>query len=404
MTETTDYVPPKVWTWNKESGGRFAAINRPIAGPTHDKELPIGKHPLQLYSLATPNGVKVTVMLEELLALGHKGAEYDAWLINIGSGDQFGSGFVAINPNSKIPALMDRSGPTPIRVFESGAILIHLAETFGAFLPTEPGPRAETLSWLMWQMGSAPYLGGGFGHFYAYAPTKIEYAIDRFAMEVKRQLDVLDRRLGESRYLAGDDYTIADIAVWPWYGNLAKGLAYESGEFLSGSGLHERPALDRRDRPAPGRQAGPHGQPRHGRPSQPTPRTPRGVGFRDQDPGQAGAARCGGLIRPSSLPRSGEGGLWPAGQSRVGGYPAAGDCHRPQVPKTPSIAPSPHPARGQTPRVRPPHFGGGRNAPPHPHSTGSTRRTIQAQPITPNSAETPVAAKAHPNACVRSMR
>jgi GST-like protein len=233
MTEAADYVPPKVWTWNKESGGRFAAINRPIAGPTHDKVLPIGKHPFQLYSLGTPNGVKVTVMFEELLALGHKGAEYDAWLINIGQGDQFGSGFVEVNPNSKIPALMDRTGPTPIRIFESGAILIHLAEKFGAFLPTTQPARAETLSWLMWLMGSAPYLGGGFGHFYAYAPTKIEYAIDRFAMEVKRQLDVLDRRLGESRYLAGDDYTIADIAVWPWYGNLAKGLAYESGEFLS---------------------------------------------------------------------------------------------------------------------------------------------------------------------------
>ncbi len=226
------YAPPKVWQWNKESGGRFAAINRPIAGPTHEKELPVGKHPFQLYSLATPNGVKVTVMLEELLALGHKGAEYDAWLINIGQGDQFGSGFVDVNPNSKIPALMDRSGPTPIRIFESGAILVHLAEKFGAFLPTDPAKRAETLSWLFWQMGSAPYLGGGFGHFYAYAPFKIEYAIDRFAMEVKRQLDVLDRRLAESEYLGGDDYTIADIAVWPWYGLLAKGGAYESGEFL----------------------------------------------------------------------------------------------------------------------------------------------------------------------------
>ncbi|MBJ7409830.1 MAG: glutathione-dependent disulfide-bond oxidoreductase [Phenylobacterium sp.] len=226
------YAPPKVWQWNKENGGRFAAINRPIAGPTHEKELPVGKHPFQLYSLATPNGVKVTVMLEELLALGHKGAEYDAWIINIGQGDQFGSGFVDVNPNSKIPALMDRSGPTPIRIFESGAILVHLAEKFGAFLPTDPARRAETLSWLFWQMGSAPYLGGGFGHFYAYAPFKIEYAIDRFAMEVKRQLDVLDRRLAESEYLGGDDYTIADIAVWPWYGLLAKGGAYESGEFL----------------------------------------------------------------------------------------------------------------------------------------------------------------------------
>jgi GST-like protein len=233
MTDSSAYVPPKVWTWNKENGGRFASINRPIAGPTHDKDLPVGCHPLQLYSMATPNGVKVTVLLEELLALGHAGAEYDAWLINIGDGDQFGSGFVAVNPNSKIPALMDRSGPTPIRVFESGAILLHLAEKFGAFLPTDPATRAECLSWLFWQMGSAPYLGGGFGHFYAYAPTKIGYAIDRFAMEVKRQLDVLDRRLAESAYLAGDEYTIADIAVWPWYGNVAKGQAYEAGEFLS---------------------------------------------------------------------------------------------------------------------------------------------------------------------------
>jgi GST-like protein len=232
MTASPDYTPPKVWTWNKANGGRFANINRPIAGPTHEKELPVGRHPLQLYSLGTPNGVKVTVMLEELLALGHHGAEYDAWLIRIGEGDQFGSGFVAVNPNSKIPALMDRSGPEPVRVFESGAILMYLAEKFGAFLPKEPARRAETLSWLFWQMGAAPYLGGGFGHFYAYAPTKIEYAIDRFAMEVKRQLDVLDRRLAESEFLAGPDYTIADIAVWPWYGALAKGLLYESGEFL----------------------------------------------------------------------------------------------------------------------------------------------------------------------------
>ncbi|MDH6165426.1 GST-like protein [Variovorax boronicumulans] len=233
MNGTTAYTPPTVWSWNKESGGRFANINRPIAGATHEKDLPVGKHPLQLYSLATPNGVKVTVMLEELLALGHTGAEYDAWLIRISEGAQFGSGFVAVNPNSKIPALMDRSGATPIRVFESGAILQYLAEKFdSAFLPTERAPRAECLSWLFWQMGSAPYLGGGFGHFYAYAPTKIEYAIDRFAMEVKRQLDVLDRRLAESRYLGGDDYTIADIAVWPWYGALAKGQLYESGEFL----------------------------------------------------------------------------------------------------------------------------------------------------------------------------
>jgi GSH-dependent disulfide-bond oxidoreductase len=230
MTEPTDYVPPKVWSWNKDSGGRFAAINRPVAGPTHDKELPVGRHPLQLYSLATPNGVKVTVMLEELLARGFAGAEYDAWLIKI-DGNQFGSGFVAVNPNSKIPALRDRSGPVPVRVFESGAILVHLAEKFGAFLPTD-ATRAECLSWLFWQMGAAPYLGGGFGHFYAYAPAKIEYAIDRFAMEVKRQLDVLDRRLAESEYLAGHDYTIADIAVWPWYGGLAKGLLYGSGEFL----------------------------------------------------------------------------------------------------------------------------------------------------------------------------
>lgn len=229
---TDAYVPPKIWTWNKENGGRFANINRPIAGATHEKELPVGRHPLQLYSLATPNGVKVTVMLEELLALGHEGAEYDAWLIRINEGDQFGSGFVGINPNSKIPALLDRSGPAPIRVFESGAILTYLAEKFGAFLPTEPAARAETLSWLFWQMGAAPYLGGGFGHFYAYAPFKIEYAIDRFAMEVKRQLDVLDRRLAESEYLAGDSYTIADIAVWPWYGGMAKGLLYDGGDFL----------------------------------------------------------------------------------------------------------------------------------------------------------------------------
>jgi GSH-dependent disulfide-bond oxidoreductase len=233
----SEYVPAKVWTWNKESGGRFAAINRPIAGPTQDKDLPIGKHPFQLYSLGTPNGVKVTVMLEELLVLGHAGAEYDAWLINIGNGDQFGSGFVEVNPNSKIPALMDRSGPKPIRVFESGAILIHLAEKFGsAFLPTEPAARAECLSWLMWLMGSAPFLGGGFGHFYAYAPFKIEYAIDRYAMEVKRQLDVLDRRLGEAEYLGGSEYTIADMATWPWYGAVVKGQVYEAGEFLS---VHE---------------------------------------------------------------------------------------------------------------------------------------------------------------------
>ena len=231
MTEPAEYTPPKVWTWNKESGGKFASINRPIAGPTHDKELPVGRHPLQLYSLATPNGVKVTVMLEELLALGHKGAEYDAWLIKI-DGNQFGSGFVAVNPNSKIPALMDRSGPKPIRVFESGAILVHLAEKFGALLPTEHGGSRRNPVVAVLADGSAPYLGGGFGHFYAYAPSKIEYAIDRFAMEVKRQLDVLDRRLGESEYLAGKDYTIADIAVWPWYGSLAKGVLYGAGEFL----------------------------------------------------------------------------------------------------------------------------------------------------------------------------
>ena len=228
-----EYTPPKVWTWNKGSGGRFANINRPIAGPTHDKELPVGRHPLQLYSLGTPNGVKVTIMLEELLAAGHKGAEYDAWLINIGEGDQFGSGFVAINPNSKIPALLDRSGANPVRVFESGSILFYLAEKFDAFLPKEQPARAECLSWLFWQMGSAPYLGGGFGHFYAYAPVKIEYAIDRFAMETKRQLDVLDRRLAETEFLAGSEYTIADIAVFPWYGGLQRGWQYGAAEFLS---------------------------------------------------------------------------------------------------------------------------------------------------------------------------
>lgn len=230
---TDQYTPPKVWTWNKANGGAFASINRPIAGPTRDKKLPVGKHPLQLYSLATPNGVKVTIMLEELLALGHSGAEYDAWLIRINDGDQFGSGFVEVNPNSKIPAMMDRSGKKPVRIFESGSILLYLAEKFGEFLPTEQPARAETLSWLFWQVGSAPYLGGGFGHFYVYAPTKIEYAIDRFAMETKRQMDVLDRRLAESEYLGGSDYTIADIAVWPWYGGLAKGRMYDdSGEFL----------------------------------------------------------------------------------------------------------------------------------------------------------------------------
>ncbi|MBI3675998.1 MAG: glutathione-dependent disulfide-bond oxidoreductase [Proteobacteria bacterium] len=235
MADTTEYAPPKVWTWNKESGGRFASINRPIAGSTQEKELPVGKHPFQLYSLATPNGVKVTTMFEELLALGHTGAEYDAWPINISGGDQFGSGFVAINPNSKIPALLDRSNPgKPIRVFESGAILLHLSEKFGgAFVPNDAGKRAECYSWLFWQMGAAPYLGGGLGHFYAYAPIKIEYAIDRYAMEVKRQLDVLDRHLADNKYMIGDDYTIADMAIWPWYGALAKGLLYGAGEFLS---------------------------------------------------------------------------------------------------------------------------------------------------------------------------
>ena len=229
----TDYVPPKVWTWNRENGGAFASINRPVAGATHDKELPVGRHPLQLYSLATPNGQKVTILLEELLALGHQGAEYDAWLIKIGDGDQFGSGFVAVNPNSKIPALMDHSGAKPVRIFESGAILLYLAEKFGAFVPTEPAARAECLCWLFWQMGSAPYLGGGFGHFYAYAPVKIEYAIDRFAMEVKRQLDVLDKQLAVNEYVAGDQYTIADMAIWPWYGGLLKGRLYEAAQFLS---------------------------------------------------------------------------------------------------------------------------------------------------------------------------
>lgn len=236
MSSDNTYIPPKVWSWDQESGGKFASINRPIAGATHDKDLPVGKHPLQLYSLATPNGVKVTVMLEELLALGHHGAEYDAWLIRINEGDQFGSGFVGVNPNSKIPALVDRSDATPVRVFESGAILQYLAEKFGAFLPVSGAARAECLSWLFWQMGSAPFLGGGFGHFYAYAPAKFEYPINRYAMEVKRQLDVLNRQLAEHRFLAGDDYTIADMATWPWYGALVKGELYEAGEFLS---VHE---------------------------------------------------------------------------------------------------------------------------------------------------------------------
>jgi len=232
MSDATPYVPPRVWTWEQGSGGRFANINRPIAGATHEKELPRGRHPLQLYSLGTPNGVKVTILLEELLAIGQAGAEYDAWLINIGQGDQFGSGFVGVNPNSKIPALLDVSANPPIRVFESGAILVYLAEKFGAFLPKEPGARAECLSWVFWQMGSAPYLGGGFGHFYAYAPEKWEYPINRYTMEVKRQLDVLDRNLAERRYMCGDEYTIADMAIYPWYGALAQGELYESGEFL----------------------------------------------------------------------------------------------------------------------------------------------------------------------------
>ncbi|HTV78712.1 MAG TPA: glutathione-dependent disulfide-bond oxidoreductase, partial [Steroidobacteraceae bacterium] len=233
MSESSGYVPPKVWVWDKENGGRFANINRPVSGATHEKALPVGRHPLQLYSLATPNGQKVTILLEELLARGHAGAEYDAWLIRIGDGEQFGSGFVAVNPNSKIPALMDRSGPEPIRVFESGAILLYLAEKFKAFLPTRPAERAECLSWLFWQMGSAPYLGGGFGHFYAYAPVKIEYAINRFAMETKRLLDVLDKHLAEHEYLVGSEYTIADMAIWPWYASLVKGWAYQAAEFLA---------------------------------------------------------------------------------------------------------------------------------------------------------------------------
>lgn len=242
MTATPDYIPPKVWTWDKANGGEFANINRPISGPTHEKALPVGRHPLQLYSMATPNGVKVTIMLEELLAAGHAAAEYDAWLIRINAGDQFSSGFVEVNPNSKIPALLDRSTATPIRLFESGSILLYLAEKFGAFLPKDLAARTETLNWLFWQMGSGPYLGGGFGHFYAYAPKKFEYAIDRFTMEVKRQLDVLDRRLAEHEYLAGPDYTIADIAVFPWYGALLKGTIYGAAEFLS---VHEYRHLQR---------------------------------------------------------------------------------------------------------------------------------------------------------------
>ncbi|HET7816344.1 MAG TPA: glutathione-dependent disulfide-bond oxidoreductase [Sphingomicrobium sp.] len=256
MTDKTDYVPPKVWTWDKPSGGRFANINRPIAGPTHAGELPVGKHPFQLYSLATPNGQKVSILFEELLELGHGGAEYDAWPIDIGKGEQFSTGFVAINPNSKIPALVDRSGPEPIRIFESGAILLHLAEKFGEFLPDSGPSRAETLSWLFWQKGSAPFLGGGFGHFFAYAPTKMEYAINRYAMEAKRQFHVLDRRLAESEYLAGQDYTIADVANWPWYAGIALGRAYEDAEtFLAtheyehvmrwAKAIDERPAVKR---------------------------------------------------------------------------------------------------------------------------------------------------------------
>ena len=232
MTENSEYVPPKVWTWEQPNGGTFASTNRPIAGVTHDAELPRGKHPFQLYSMGTPNGVKVTVMFEELLAAGHADAEYDAWLISIGKGDQFGSGFVDINPNSKIPALVDYSGDAPLRVFESGSILVHLAEKFGAFLPTDLAARTECMNWLFWQMGSAPYLGGGFGHFYSYAPYKMEYPIDRYSMEVKRQLDVLDRQLAENPFIAGDEYTIADIAIFPWYGNLALGRQYNAGEFL----------------------------------------------------------------------------------------------------------------------------------------------------------------------------
>jgi len=255
MSESSDYTPPKVWKWEQGNGGRFANINRPIAGPTHDKELPVGKHPFQLYSLATPNGVKVTIMFEELLALGIKEAEYDAWLINIGNGDQFGSGFVEVNPNSKIPALMDRSTTPPTRIFESGAMLLYLAEKFDAFLPKDPSKRAECYSWLFWQMGSAPFLGGGFGHFYAYAPTKMQYPIDRYAMEVKRQLDVLDRHLADNKYMVGDEYTIADMAIWPWYGGLVAGVLYEAAEFLDvksyknvvrwNEEIGERPAVQR---------------------------------------------------------------------------------------------------------------------------------------------------------------
>lgn len=258
MTESPSYTPPKVWKWDAESGGRFAKINRPIAGATQEKELPVGKHALQLYSLATPNGVKVTVLLEELLAMGREGAEYDAYLVNIGEGDQFGSGFVAANPNSKIPALVDHSTSPPTRVFESGAILVYLAEKFDAFLPKEPAARAECMSWLFWQMGSAPFLGGGFGHFYAYAPEKFEYPINRFAMEVKRQLDVLDQNLAERRFLGGDEYTIADMAVYPWYGGVVLNNIYEAEEFLEAKSytnvvrwateIQKRPAVQRGQR------------------------------------------------------------------------------------------------------------------------------------------------------------
>ena len=284
MSDTSDYTPPKVWTWNKANGGRFANINRPIAGPTHDKELPVGRHPLQLYSLGTPNGVKVTVMLEELLALGHTGAEYDAWLIRIGEGDQFGSGFVAVNPNSKIPALLDRSGPEAdprVRVRRDPALPRREVRRLPA--DRAGAARAECLSWLFWQMGSAPYLGGGFGHFYAYAPTKIEYAIDRFAMEAKRQLDVLDRRLAESEYLAGDDYTIADMAVWPWYGGAGQGPALRRRRVPAGAGVQERPALGRRDRRAAGgASAAAWSTAPAGEPVEPAARAPRRQRLRDR--------------------------------------------------------------------------------------------------------------------------
>ena len=291
MTEPSNYTPPSVWTWNKESGGRFAAINRPVAGPTHEKELPVGRHPLQLYSLATPNGVKVTVMLEELLALGHAGAEYDAWPIRISNGEQFGSGFVAVNPNSKIPALLDRGGPQPIRIFESGAILVYLAEKFGnAFLPTSPAARAECLSWLFWQMGSAPYLGGGFGHFYAYAPMKIEYAIDRFAMEVKRQLDVLDRRLAESEYLGGPAYTVARHRGVALVRRAGQGAGLWRRRVPAGAGVQERAALDRRDSPASAGAPRSHGESPPGRSRQPAARAACGERLRHQHAGQARAS------------------------------------------------------------------------------------------------------------------